>query len=78
MTSGTLCHVRYHSCPARNLWRTVVGAATTPGARRRSAALPATVVNTLTHNSGVDYDAAVPFVCRPQGCPCGYLTDPRK
>ena len=36
------------------------------------------VNNALTRNGGESYAVSHVFDCRPQGCPCGYLTDPRK
>ena len=40
--------------------------------------LPSTVDNALTHNNVETCDVAERCVCWPHGCPCGYLTDPRK
>jgi magnesium chelatase family protein len=36
------------------------------------------VDNAPTRNTIETYDVPEWFVCWPHGCPCGYLTDPRK
>ena len=40
--------------------------------------LPMAVGNALTHNGGESCVVSAMFDCRPHGCPCGYLTDPRR
>ena len=46
------------------------------GAGRRLVRLPTTEGNALTRSNAEACDVTERFVCWPQGCPYGYLTDP--